>query len=148
MNFTDPKLRSLLDAWAALTDLRERAEAHNIAFEERLDRHRLDFFEGSLKEPCVDHEDLRGQLIEFVKTYNEVDPPHVPQTFGTGNRGASMAPMSPEQKMLRVEDITGELANAGLTLADLEQSVSSTDPAVSAKLEVFLDQWDRARDNA
>ena len=147
MNFTDPKLRSLLDAWAASTDLRERAEAHNMVFEERLDRQRLDAFEHSLEEPCADHKDLRDQFSDFVTTYFEVAAPHVPPTFGTENRGASMGPMSPEQKLLRVENITRHLASAGLTLADLEQSVSSTDPAVSAKLEDFMDQWDGARDN-
>ena len=147
MNFADPKLRSLLDAWAASTDLRERAEAHNMVFEERLDRQRLDAFERSLKKPCVGHKDLRDQFSDFVTTYIEVAAPHVPPTFGTENRGESMAPMSPEQKLLRLENITLPLANAALSLAELEQSVSSTDPAVSAKLEDFMDQWNGARDN-
>ena len=112
-----------------------------------MDRQRLDLFERSLNEPCVDHNDLRRRFSDFVTTYIEVAAPHAPPTFGTGNCGASMKPMSPEQKLLRVENITLHLANAGLTLAELQQSVASTDPAVSAKLEDFVDQWNRARDN-
>lgn len=147
MNFADAKLRSLLNTWAASTDLRERAEAHNMLFEERLDRHRLDQFEQSLNGPCVGHEDLKNQFTNFVTTFIEVASPGVPPTFRTENRGASIGPMSPEQKLLRFENITRHLANAGLTRADLEQSVSSTDPAVSAKLQVFLDQWNRDRNS-
>ena len=147
MNFLNPILQSLLDAWAASPDHWERAEAHNMLFEERLDRQRLDHFESSLIEPCLNYNDLRCRFSDFVTTYIEVAEPHVPPTFSTENCGASLGPMSPEQKLLRLEDITRHLANASLTLADLEQSVSSTDPAVSAKLEDFMDQWNRARDN-
>lgn len=147
MNFADPDLSALRDAWAASPDLRERAEAHNIAFEERLDQHRVDAFERSVKRPCTNHMDLRRQISEFVTTYMEVAIPHVPETFRTPNSGPSMGPISPEQKLVRIENITGHLANSGLTLTDLAESHSSTDPAVSAKLEVFLDQWNLARDS-
>ena len=147
MNFTDPELSTLLDAWAASPDLRERAEGHNIAFEERLDQHRMDAFERAVKRPCTNHMDLRRQLSDFVTTYMEVATPHIPETFRTSNSGASMGPMSPEQKLVRIENITRHLTNSGLTLTDLAESHSSTDPAVSAKLEAFLDQWNLARDN-
>ena len=147
MNFVDPELRSLLNAWAASPDLRERAEAHNMEFEERLDRPRLNFFERSLEEPCVDYNDLRCQFSDFVTTYIEVSAPHIPLTFGNDNSSASMGPMSPEQKLLRLENITPYLASDGLTLATIEQSVASTDPAVSAVLENFMVQWNRDRDN-
>ncbi len=147
MNFTDPELSSLLNAWTASPDLRERAEAHNIVFEERLDQHRMDAFERSVKRPCTNHMDLRRQISEFVTTYMEVATPHVPETFRAPNSGASMGPISPEQKLVRIDNITGHLANSGLTLTDMAESHSSTDPAVSAKLEVFLDNWNLARDS-
>ncbi len=147
MNFIDPDLGSLLDAWVTSTDLRERAEAHNIAFEERLDRNRLDAFEISVPGSCSDYKDLRRHLSDFVTTYVEVAAPHLPPTFSPENSGASMTNPSPEQKLVRIENVTGPLANAGLTKADLERFLASTDPAEEAALDDFLDQWDLARDN-
>ena len=146
MNFTDPELSTLLDAWAASPDLRERAEGHNIVFEERLDQHRLDSFEHSLSTPCSDHVDLKRKLNDFFETYFRVTAPNVPPTFQSQNTGASMGPLSPEQKLVRIEDITGVISNSRYSLADLDRSLSSADPAVSALLEMFLDQWNLARD--
>ena len=147
MNFTDPELSALLDAWAASPDLRERAEAHNITFEERLDQHRMNAFEHSLSTPCSDYVDLRRKLNDFFETYFKVEAPDVPPTFQSQNSGATLNKISPEQILVRIEDITGVLANNGYSLADLDRSLSSTDPAVSAKLEAFLDLWNFARDN-
>ena len=147
MNFSSPDLDSLLALWATSTDLRARAEAHNIAFEERLDRNRLDALENSVPGPCSDYKELRRHLSDFVRTYVEVAEPHLPPTFKTENTCASMKKPSPEQKLVRMEDVTPHLANAGLTLADLDRSLASTDPAERAALENFLDQWNRARDN-
>ena len=147
MNFADPNLSSILEMWADSADPRERAKMHNVVFEERLDRHRLDAFERSIGRPCADYTDLERQLREFVTTFIEVAVPHVPPTFQTANCGASVRETSPEQKLVRIEKITRHLANGSLSLADLAESLTSTDPAVSAKLEVFLDQWNLARDN-
>ena len=147
MNFSNPDLDSLLDAWATSTDLRERAEAHNIAFEERLNPNRLDALEKSISGPCSGYNDLRRYLSDFVTTYVEVAGQHVPLTFLTENSGAGMTKPSPEQKLVRMEDITRHLANADLTLADLERSLASTEPAEKASLEAFLDRWNLARDN-
>ncbi len=147
MKFTDRELSSLLDAWAISTDLRERAEAHNIAFEERLDRNRLDALEKSVPGPCLEYRDLKRHLFNFVTTYVEVAEPHVPPTFRTENSGASMTQPSPEQMLVRLEDVTRHIANTGRSLADLERSLASTDPAEKATLEDFLDQWNRARNN-
>lgn len=147
MNFTDPRLSLLLDAWATSTDLRERAEAHNVAFEERLDRHRLDAFERSLEGPCSSPADLRRRFSDFFETYVKVDELDVPPTFGTGNRGASMGPISPERKLLRIEKLKVPLALSGRTLSDLARFLSSTDPAGLAVLDTFLDQWNGERDN-
>ena len=147
MNFTDAELSLLLDAWTTSGDLRERAEAHNIAFEERLDRNRLDAFENAIEGPCSDYRNLRCELSNFVATFIEVAAPHVPPTFGIPDCGASMGKISPEQKLLRIENITLHLVYAGLTLADLERSLSSTDSAGKATLEDFLDRWNRERDN-
>ena len=146
MNFTDPELSALLNAWAASPDLRERAEAHNIVFEERLDQHRLDSFEHSLSTPCSDYVDLRRKLNDFFETYFKVAAPDVPPTFQSQNSGATLNQIGSEQKLVRIEDITGVLTNNGYSLVDLDRSLSSTDPAVSAKLEAFLDLWNLARD--
>ena len=147
MNFADPHLDSLLDAWVTSTDLRARAEAHNIAFEERLDRIRLDALKNSIHGPCPEYRDLKRHLFDFVTTYVEVAEPHVPPTFRTGNSGASMTQPSPEQVLVRIENVTRRLANAGLTMAELEQSLASTVPAEVATLEDFLDRWNLARDS-
>jgi len=147
MNFADPRLGALLHAWAASPDFRERAGAHNIVFEERLDQHRLDAFERSLSTPCSHHGDLRRKLNEFFETYFRVSAPDVPPTFQSQNSGARMGPLSPEQKLVRIEDITGVLSNNGYSLVDLDRSLSSGDPAVSATLDEFLDLWNFARDS-
>ena len=147
MKFAAPDLDSLLDAWATSTDLRARAEAHNIAFEERLDRDRLDALEKSVPGPCLDYKDLRRYLSDFVTTYVEVAEPHVPPTFRTENSGASMTQPSPEQKLVRLENVTLHITNTGRTLAELERSLASTDPVEKATLEDFLGQWNLARDN-
>lgn len=147
MNFANPDLGSLLDAWATSFNLRARAEAHNIAFEERLDRNRLDAFERSVPGACSDYEDLRRALTDFVATYVQVAGSHVPTAFMAGNSGTSMTQPSLEQKLVRLEDLTGHLANTGLTLADLERSHVATEPAERATLEDFLDRWNLARDN-
>lgn len=147
MHFTDQQLRTVFETWVTAVDLRERAEAHNIAFEERLDQHRLTKFERSLKTPCTDHIYLRRQLSEFVATFIEVAEPHIPLTFQTQNGGASMGKISPEQKLVRIENITRHLSNSGLTLTELADSLASADPAVSAKSEIFINQWNLARDN-
>ena len=148
MNFADPDLGLLLDESVTSTDLRARAEAHNIAFEERLDRIRLDALEKSIHGPCSDYGDLRRALTNFVTTYVEVAEPHVPPTFRTENSGASMTQPSPEQSLVRLENVTRHIANTGRTLADLERSLASTDPTEEATLEDFLDQWNRARNNS
>ncbi len=80
-------------------------------------------------------------------TYIEVAAPHVPPTFRTENSGAGMTQPSPEQKLVRMENITRHLANAGLTLAALELSFASTDPAEKATFEDFLDRWNLVRDD-
>ena len=147
MNFADPDLGLLLDESVTSTDLRARAEAHNIAFEERLDRIRLDALEKSIHGPCSDYGDLRRALTNFVTTYVEVAEPHVPPTFRAENSGASMTQPSPEQSLVRIENLTGQIANTGLTLADLERSLASTDPAEKAALDDFMDQWNLARNN-
>ena len=147
MRFTDRELGSVLDAWGASADLKDRAEAHNIAFEERLDRHRLDAFEDFVQRPCPDHVVLRRQLTDFIETYIEVAAPHVPPTFREQNSGASMRRLGEEQKLLRIEKIARPLANRGLSLADLADSLSSSDSEDLAKLEQFMDGWNLARDN-
>jgi len=147
MNFSKPNLDSLLGKWLAAADFQERAEAHNIAFEERLDPSRLGAFEKSISGPCAHYEDLRRQLSDFVTTYVEVAEPHVPPTFRTENSGPSMTELSPEQKLVRMENLSRHLANAGLTLADLERSLASTEPAEKAVLENFLGRWNGARDS-
>lgn len=147
MKFADSRLNSLLDAWSNSSDLRERAEAHNIVFEERLDRQRFDVFEGTLKGIGSGYSDFRRQLLDFIGTYVEVDAPVIPMTFGSQNRGASLGEIGPEQKLVRVENITSHLTNAGLTAADLEGFRSSADPEKSAALDDFLEKWNRARDN-
>jgi len=147
MIFADPGLNSLLVDWGNSGELRTRAEAHNIVFEERLGRNRLDAFEAFLSDSCADYEELKRQLSEFVTTYMEVGEPRMPPTFTNENVGAGMTEPSPEQKLIRVENLTRPLENAGLTLAELQRCVASTDPAEMALVDDFVNQWNRDRDN-
>lgn len=147
MHFSDPDLGSLLVTWATSTDLRARAEAHNIAFEERLNQSRLDHFESSVSRPCSDYGELRGALAVFVNTYVEVTRSHLPTTFQAVNSGAGMTSPSPEQKLVRIENVTRHLANSGLVVADLDRILAGTSLEDRATLDDFLALWNLARDN-
>ena len=147
MDFTDPDLSAVLDAWAASDDIRYRAEAHNIAFDERVDRRRLDQFQRSVKRPCAHPADLRHQLSEFVSTYCNVGAPHVPPTFLAMTGSALMREMGPEQKLVRLENITRRLWNRGLAFSDLEKSFSSANASGLAPVKDFMDRWNFVRDH-
>lgn len=147
MKFSDTGLISVLDRWQCASDPRERAQAHNITFEERLERGRLDQFERSLLGPCPDQIELRRLLADFVATNVEVSAPHIPATFQAACEGSRITQIDRTQKLIRVENLTRQLANDGLTLADLETSSLSLDPAVLAKVDAFVDSWNLARDN-
>lgn len=145
MDFANADLMSLLATWVASSELYERAEAHNIRFEERLHSDRLSTFERGLSTPCTDYMTLRDHLSDYVRTYVEVGLPHVPATF-SANSTAMILP-SPEQKLVRIENITRHLINSGLTAAELERSLASSKPAKSAIAESFLDHWNLHRDS-
>lgn len=147
MNFADPGLGSLLAVWANSGDLRTRAEAHNILFEERLGQDRLGVFEALLSGSCPDYERLKLQLLDFVGTYVEVARPNAPLTFTKMNVGGAMTKPSPEQKLIRVENLTRRLDSTALTLLDLQRCLASTKPDEMALLEDFVNQWNRDRDN-
>jgi hypothetical protein len=145
MDFLDAGFIPLLAAWTASTDVYERAEAHNIKFEERLHRDRLMAFERSFTSPCRDYLELRDRLADFVRTYVEVAQPHVSATFATA-AGTRMTIPSPEQKLVRIENITNHLLYSGLTLSELEKSLNSAKPSRAALAESFVDRWNLARD--
>lgn len=144
MDFADASLTKLLQGWALSTDIDERSEAHNIHFEERLNRARLVAFEHQMTTPCVDYSHLRDELSNFVRTYVEVALPNVPATFNA-DVTALLLP-SPEQKLVRIENITRHLANTGLKVEDLEKSLTSAKPVKSAVADMFVESWNLARD--
>src|SRR5690349_16893040 len=132
MNFTEPTLAALLASWAKSADDRERAEAHNVQFEERLDRARVTSFEMTAHGPWSAHSQLRDALSDFVRTYIEVAAPHIPMTFAAANGSAALGGLSPEQKLVRLENLTRHLANSALTADDLTKSLASARPAMVA----------------
>jgi len=145
MNFLDAGFGPLLANWAASTDPHERAEAQNIRFEERLHEDRLVAFERSVASPCASYGDLRDRLADFVRKYVEVASPNVPATFGAA-ASTTMSLPSPEQKLVRIENITRHLLHDGLSLSDLGKSIESRKPSRIALAESFVERWNRARD--
>ncbi len=147
MDFSDPGMNAALSDWASDADLYIRAQGHNIKFEEHLDRARVDEFEATVTGTVADAEDLKARLSDFVSTYVEVSGANVPLTFKALNAGASCTSLAEEQKLVRVENITRQIENQGLTFVALERSFHSADPALAAGFDLFLDNWNDARDN-
>ena len=90
MDFSDPGMSAALDAWASDADLHIRAEGHNIRFEERLDRARLNAVEATVAGPVASADERRGERIDFVQTPCELPVPNVPPTFPAITAGDRM----------------------------------------------------------
>ena len=105
MRFDDPALQSALEAWRRDPEIRERACADNMRFEERVSLPRRVAFETEVG--VVENADqLRRAHILYVRTFMETRGA-TPHTFGAelGPARLSAAGVDPYLKIVRLESL-------------------------------------------
>ncbi len=142
MLFADPALTAALSAWLLAPAPKDRAQAHNLGFEERVSAERQAHFEtvaGGASSPTAL---ARGQTDYF----NDYVTNNTPDTFLDSLVPARLVPglLDTAQRIVRLEKVRPDvLAAAGITAADLRDAVHSPNAAV---LDAFVNQWNPARD--
>lgn len=137
VRFTSNSAAVALQEWLAVTDIPDRAGAHNVKFDDRPSAHRVAAVEAHLNKPGMSY--LKTGLIEYWR--EEVLLAPVPACFDTG--GHSVLPTIPsgEQKLLRLECIADPLEKTGLTLSDLERLMRARTPEAIRALNWFCQEW-------
>ena len=105
MRFNHPDLQAALEAWRLNPDIRGRANADNIWFEERVSPPRLAAFETTVGS-VADFETLRRKHIDYVYNFVEVEE-GVPHTFDADLQPTLLSPigLDPEQTIVRLESL-------------------------------------------
>lgn len=143
MRFTDSTLQAGLETWRRATDVRERATADNMWFEERVSPPRLAAFEEQVNSPdAPDH--LPDRQSWYWKRFVRYGEP-TPDTFAADLEPARLGPgpLEPFQPIVRLEDLRTPLHDQGLALVDLESARRENQTAV---LDRFLASWNDVRD--
>lgn len=103
MQFNDAMLCAALKGWTASPDLRSRAEAHNVGFDEHVSDPRRATIESDLTH-VRDANEMRRALIDYycerVRVSTGIPIPFLPE-----NSAASSGTISDEQKLVRLEDL-------------------------------------------
>ena len=143
MRFADPALRASLDTWRGSTEVRERAAADNIWFEERVSHTRLRAFEDVVNSADAPDPLPDRQTWYWKRFVRDGDP--VPDTFAIAFEPAWLGPgpLEPFQPIVRLEDLRTPLENQGLDLAALQTALRKDQVAV---LDRFVTSWNDARD--
>jgi hypothetical protein len=144
MNFSNPSINDVLSQWANEPDLREKARAHNMLYEERLAGLRTAFFEDMARSSSTP-EELRRTAIDYYELYVRGGP-DIPHCFGDLNAVAGLKRIAPEIKLIRVEDIQEAIDVTGISAAELIAARSKTDRRSRALLDWFLRQWNTRGD--
>jgi len=95
--------------------------------------------------PITDHESLRRRAIDYFQEYVRTNAA-VPHTFAALNSAADPGPISPEQKLLRLESLAEPLSKTGVSFNDFADAHSKSDPASRALVDHVLDQWNHRPD--
>jgi hypothetical protein len=106
MRFSNPALQAALEAWRQDPRVRERANADNIAFDERVSPPRQAAFENRAN-TVADSEALRFAHIAYVRDYMEVGD-GVPHTFEAGMVPALLSNVGLDlyQTIVRLESLS------------------------------------------
>jgi hypothetical protein len=144
MIFSDPLLRSSLDEWANDPDIRQRACAHNLLFDERLSGARAAFFEKTATHVRSGRQ-LRRSATDYYRDYVRVSR-GVPHTFLDLNAPAAIKSIAPELKLIRVEDLREPLEKTAVDPHRLLNALSTKSRSSDALLEWFIDQWNTRPD--
>jgi hypothetical protein len=137
MQFNDAQLQNALVQWRALTDVRERAQADNLWFEQRLSTARQAAFEAEAT-GANDAASLRRAHVDYHKELVVVDVGDIPHTFDLALVPADLGAIDEMQKIVRIESLVRPLEKLGLTFDQLRKAVDDNETAV---VESFLRTW-------
>ena len=100
MRFTDPSLQAGLEAWRSAMDIRERAAADNMWFEERVSTPRLTTFEEQVNSPDAPDNLPHRQnwYLEAVRPVWRAGAGHVPCRARTRSSGPGPAGAVPADR--------------------------------------------------
>lgn len=140
MVFEDSYLQVALEQWRANGDVKERACADNIWFEERVSAKRKAAFEDAVRGVDTAAGLAKGQ-IDYRAEFVWVDE-DVPHTFLQALEPADLAPLDEGQWIVRLEGLTRPLEKSGISFAELEGAVlKKHEPSAGALLDSFLRTW-------
>lgn len=142
MHFTDPGLAQILEDWLGHTDPKQRACGLNLKIDERLNGIRGNAFEAYAQDASTS-ETLWRRAVDYYEERVRVRPS---ETFSSLNSGAACGPLSPEQKLVRLERIDRVLDTIGVTLDQLQTAHAGSNASSRALIDSFLDQWNHRPD--
>jgi hypothetical protein len=145
MRFADSLLNDALDLWAKDPDLRQRACAHNIAFDERLAGSRGDFFEAMTTGFGIAPDGLRRRAIDYYRDYVRVSR-GIPHTFLDLNASAGITAVARDLDLIRIEDLRDPLDKTGVDAVRLADAIGKHDKTSRALLDWFCEQWNTRPD--
>lgn len=145
MRFTNAALDAVLDGWCASNDPKDRACGLNLRDEERLDGPRGAAFEAFAAPSAHDPEALRRAAIDHYRE-NVYVFHATPETFIDINAAANVGQLSPEQKLVRLEWLSGPLDKQGLSFDELDAAFQKGDAASRALVDGFISQWNTRPD--
>ena len=144
MHFNDPASQTALEAWRNDPDIRERACADNVQFEERVSAARLTAFETLVSTHPAAPAGLGERQTWYWKNFVRV-PDGAADTFRPELDPARLGPdgLDPFQPIVRLEDLRTPLDNAGLTYAEFQTVLAE---GQNDTVQKFLDVWNLGRD--
>ena len=142
MEFDSGDAQKALFIWRQTLVIKERAEADNIWFEDRVSKTRQEFFERHFG-AVVGWDKLRRAQVDYIKEFVEVDG-DLPHTFSPLFKPASLGHIDASQRIVRVESLAGPLQNAGI---DFEVLLDASKKGQFDVLDWFVKSWNDLRDS-
>jgi len=150
MNPANPDLKNLLDGLAASANDGDAAIADNHLFEARVSANRQAEYEAMVG-AATDKAEWRSlhnkkYLATHVKTPGEFD---VPTTFLASNDAALCPFFASNQDIVRIESLVYafEQSSAPVSVDQLQTFMKERDASKSDALELFMQEWNKARFN-
>lgn len=146
------ELGNLLGTLATSRNAREAAIADNYLFEERVSAPRQQDYEDRLIAPLAAMANWRTQhdkhhVVNRIKAGGDH---FIPDTFLALNESAQLPDFHKKHVLVRVEDLSYPLSKstARITYAQLADAINRRkEPDAAATLELFIHDWNNARDN-
>lgn len=136
MRFAASNLQTALADWRALKDVKERASADNIWFEQKVSPDRQQAFEGEAI-GAVDPASLKNAHTDYWSDFVRTDGV-VPHTFDEAIVPASLGMIDEAQLIVRIESLVRPLDKHGIKFDALQSAFENTDKAV---IQGFLSTW-------